>query len=163
MLSIREYAQQTGITYEGARQKVIRYQKELGEHIVVDQNGRKFLDDFAVEFLESHRVEKIKVVQEADRSKEEQIEKLKAEVLRLQTTNENLSSKVIELLEEKTALIEDQANTKAILEVKNKEAEELAEVKKQVAAVQDKADQMEKELKSYTKTWFGLYRKNKYD
>lgn len=53
--TLPQYANSQGITYEAVRRQVIKYQDtELRGHIQI-RNKTKYLDDFAVEFLNEHR------------------------------------------------------------------------------------------------------------
>lgn len=53
--TIPQYANSQGITYEAARRQVVKYlDNELQGHIRV-RNKTKYLDDFAIEFLNEHR------------------------------------------------------------------------------------------------------------
>lgn len=53
--TIPQYANDQGITYEAARRQVVKYlDNELQGHIRV-RNNTKYLDDFAIEFLNEHR------------------------------------------------------------------------------------------------------------
>lgn len=54
MISIKDYANSNGVTYEAVRQQVKRYENELHGHI--HRQGRtQFLDDVAVAILNDHR------------------------------------------------------------------------------------------------------------
>ena len=53
--TIPQYANSQGITYEAARRQVVKYlDNELQGHIRV-RNKTKYLDDYAIEFLNEHR------------------------------------------------------------------------------------------------------------
>ena len=53
--TLPQYANSQGITYEAVRRQVIKYQdSDLLGHIQI-RNKTKYLDDFAVEFLNEHR------------------------------------------------------------------------------------------------------------
>ena len=54
MISIKDYAKESGVTYEAVRQQVKRYQAELEGHIHI-QGRTQYLDDIAVAILNSHR------------------------------------------------------------------------------------------------------------
>ena len=90
MITLKEYAQRSGVTYEAVRKQVIRYKDELGEHVSIVKRT-KYLDDEAVAFLDGKRKENPIFIQEADRS--EKIERLEME-------NKALLVKIAELQEE---------------------------------------------------------------
>ena len=53
-MTVQEYASTYKLSYETVRAKIIRYKEELEGHIKI-RKKTKYLDDFAVEFLENHR------------------------------------------------------------------------------------------------------------
>lgn len=56
MITIKDYAKETGVTYEAVRQRIKRYQEDLNGHI--HRQGRtQYLDDVAVAFLNEHRLQ----------------------------------------------------------------------------------------------------------
>lgn len=54
MISIKDYAQSCGVSYEAIRKKLTQYREELDGHIM-KQGRTQYLDDYAVEFLDKHR------------------------------------------------------------------------------------------------------------
>ena len=90
MISLKDYAKNKGCSYEAIRKKVLKYKKELDEHII-KVNRTKYLDDYAVEFLDKKRTTNPVIVEKYDR--DEEIERLKKE-------KEVLLVKIVELQEE---------------------------------------------------------------
>ena len=90
MVSIKDYAKNKGCSYEAIRKQVIRYKNDLDEHII-KVNRTKYLDDYAVEFLDKKRTTNPVIVEKYDR--DEEIERLKKE-------KEVLLVKIVELQEE---------------------------------------------------------------
>lgn len=87
MVTIKEYAKTKGVSYEAVRKQVNRYHSELKGHI--SKVGRvNYLDEKAVEFLDSKRAESPIIIMET--AKDEQIQ-------RLQDENKALLLKVTEL------------------------------------------------------------------
>ena len=87
MVTLKEYAKNKGISYEAVRKQVARYREALGDHIVV--NGKtQYLDEDAVNFLDSKRA--VNAVHIIEHDKDEQIEEL-------QRQNENMRLKIMEL------------------------------------------------------------------
>ena len=125
MLTIRDYADSHHITYEAVRRQIARYSDELGEHVIVKGN-RKYLDDFAVEFLDDHRQDRPIIV--ADTSRDEQIAAAEAE-------NKNLLIKIAELQER---LLASQASLIDAQKLRL-EAAALEESKKEVQTNLDRA------------------------
>lgn len=90
MVSIREYAENKGCSYEAIRQQVNRYRTELEEHIT--KVGRtQYLDDAAVEFLDQKRTTSPSIVLTVEKA--EEIERLKQE-------NKNLLLQIASLQDE---------------------------------------------------------------
>ena len=116
MISIKDYAKEHNITYEAVRKQIKRYQKELDGHIS-KVNRTKFLDDFAVEFLNEKRKNNPVVIIEAN--KDEQIQRLNEE-------NKALLMKIAELQEQ---LLKEKDNVKLLQEEKIKLLESKQEEK----------------------------------
>ena len=94
MISFKDYAKQNGISYEAVRAQVKRFATELEGHIVRD-GRQQLLDDEAVAFLDSRRASNPVVIYQ--QGKDEQIEELKAENLRLLRKQEMLRDRLDEL------------------------------------------------------------------
>lgn len=90
MISLKDYAKNKGCSYEAIRKQVIRYKNDLDEHII-KVNRSKYLDDYAVEFLDKKRMSNPVIVEKYDR--DEEIERLKKE-------KEVLLVKIVELQEQ---------------------------------------------------------------
>lgn len=115
MISLKDYAKENGVTYEAVRQQVARYKKELEGHI--RKEGRtRFLDDYAVEFLQEHRLkEPIAVFQGSPDA--ELIEALKQENEALKRQKEALYNKLVQVQEQ---LNREKDRTKQLL-IENKD------------------------------------------
>ena len=76
MMTLKQYAEKCGISYEAVRQLVTRHAEEIGDHI--HKQGRtRLLDDTAVQLLDNLRQNQKIIVQRID--PHEEIEALKAE------------------------------------------------------------------------------------
>lgn len=117
MVSIREYAQNKGVSYEAIRKQVNRYRNDLDGHIS-KINRTQYLDEIAVEFLDSKRSENPIVVMETERDEE---------IKRLESENRALIVKVAELqdalLKEKDLVKLLQSEKIELLESKNHKSE----------------------------------------
>lgn len=91
MLSIKEYAEKKGVTYEAIRKQITRYKKELRGKIVV-KNRTTFLTDDAVDFLNEHRAGNPVIVYAENKTSE--IETLRGE-------NKDLLIKIAEIQSER--------------------------------------------------------------
>ena len=99
LVTLKQFADDQGITYEAVRRQVIRHADKLQGHIV-KKNRTQYLDDEAVKILKDRRRESPIVLQTIDQSEEidrltDQIESLKAQLMTAQN----------ELLKEKDRII----------------------------------------------------------
>ena len=115
MITIKDYAESKNISYEAVRKQVKRYADELKDHIVI-KNRTKYLDDFAVEFLNTKRNESPIIVQEV--AKDEELKRLKQEKMNLLIKITQLQE---ELLTEKTVVQQLQQDKIALLESSKEE------------------------------------------
>ncbi len=148
MLSIAEYAKTRGISQTAIRRQLTRYQEELQGHITI-HNRKKMLDDTAVDFLDSHRMQREIIIEQADTELKKELEDLRARMDLMKDQVRVLQEKIIDLQDQKMEYIADQTRNQLLLEMKDQEAADL----------QARLDEAEKEVGRYTKTWFGLYRK----
>lgn len=91
MISIKDYAQENGVSYEAVRQQVIRYKDELAGHIR-KQGRTQYLDDVAVAILNDHRAQNPVVVYNKDAG--EQLRNLRAQVEELEQNEKVLLAKI---------------------------------------------------------------------
>lgn len=117
MVSLKEYAKNKGVSYEAVRKQVNRYKDELKGHIS-KVNRTQYLDEEAVDFLDSKRAESPIIIMESGKDDE---------IQRLEMENKALLLKVAELQE---ALLKEKDQVKLLqnekielLEAKNQKAE----------------------------------------
>ena len=177
LVTIKQFADSQGITYEAVRRQVARYSEELSDHII-RQNRTQYLDEKAVEFLKERRRESPIVLQTIDQGEEigrlqDQVESLKAQLVTAQNKLLEAQERVISLQDEAQKALEDRARYTALLEDhedQKKKLKETADVLRRVEADRDDAvqraqdlqterDEAVRESKSYYKSWFGFYRK----
>lgn len=104
MLSLKDYAQSAGVSYEAVRQQVNRYKMELSGHI--QKEGRtQFLDDEAIAFLDRKR-------------QENPVVKMAAEIKELETVLQ-AKDEQIKLLREKIALLESELESERMPKKRN--------------------------------------------
>ena len=144
MLSVKEYAKLRNISYEAARQSILHHKKELDGHII-KQGKTRYLDETAVELMDQWRVVKLPNLSVVEPSKEETIDGLKNEVIRLNQQLVSLYERIDELQEESKKGIEARARV------------ELLESSAQSAKEEQTA--LKNELDRYKPFIFGLYRK----
>jgi len=177
MTTIREYAREHGVSYEAIRKQIARYAKDLDGHITTKRQT-KYLDDFAVSFLDDRRRESPVVVFNQDRSDEvkllrDQVEALKNELMTTQ-------KRVIELQSENQLMIEAKVKYDLLLESSNEKSATIDTLREDLKVARRDTDQAREDLKtaradadqirkerdeaqadarSYQKSIFGLYRK----
>ena len=99
-LTLKQYAEEAGVTYEAVRQQVVRYKVDLGDHVIY-QGRTRLLDDYAQSFLKAKRTSNPIVVVQQDRDSE--LEQLrnenKALLLKITQLQDSLNSKNEQLLE----------------------------------------------------------------
>ena len=158
MISIKDYANETGVSYEAVRQRIKRYEEDLTGHI--HRQGRtQYLDDVAVAFLNDHRLQNPVVVY--DKGAGEDFRELQDE---LQETKalakeywDQLKAKegTMRLLIEENKELRLQASSVALLEANN----EAARVK--TAQAEKEAQEARQELvKAHTAFEEDLTKKN---
>ena len=113
MTTIREYAKRKGVSYEAIRKQIARYREDLDGHITTKRQT-KYLDDFAVSFLDDRRRDSPIIVYNQERSEEVQLLKDQVESLRneLMTTQK----RVIDLQSENQLMIEAKIKYDLLLE-----------------------------------------------
>lgn len=138
MVSIKDLAAQNNVTYEAVRQQVQRYTSELEGHIFV-QGRTKYLDDYAVEFLNSKRDANPVVVY--DVNKDSEIERLENEnallrmkLLEKQEKIEKLQDKLLEAAETPVLLLTAQNDLLAT-------QAELSEAQEKIKVLSDELDE----------------------
>ena len=179
--SMRDYSRLRAVSYEAIRQQVSRYEKELSGHTKKD--GKKILlDEWAVSFLDKHRMTRTVVVKADSDESEREIKKLQEDKDRLIAELDKAKSMIIGLQKENGALLADNARSEALLMIADKEHDELTEAKQrlndstqelieisrnlaksrdELAKKDDVISKKDDELSQYRPTWFGLYKKVK--
>lgn len=99
-VSLGDYARQKETTYEAVRKQVKRYEQELEGHIFKEGRTR-FLDEYAVEFLEERRNKNPVTIINNNKADElaaakEEIAELKAKISLLENKNDALTAALID-------------------------------------------------------------------
>ncbi len=153
LTTIRQFAEEQGVSYEAIRRQLVRYTEELNGH-VVRQNRTQFLDNYAVEFLRNKRRENPVVVVNPDLN--EEIEELRAKLFASHSALLEEKDKIIHLQEELQTAIEAKAKYELLLEKHSDQEKQMEELRNQ-------RDAAVAEAASYRKSIFGFYRKQKRD
>ena len=168
MISIKDYAQSRGVNYEAVRRQVKQFKtedKEFKSHIQESkQRGvSTLLDFYAIEYLDKHRLPRPVIVRASTDETQQELERLRNELAKAMNelnsakdTIINLTNEKLSLTEEKFKAIEDKTRFETIL---GQTERDLAEYK----LIRDNLNQelalKDKEISSYKKTVFGLYKK----
>lgn len=139
VISLKEYAEQSHISYEAVRKQVIRYAAELEGHIIKD-GRQQFLDEEAVAFLDEKRKKNPVVIYQAN--KDEEIERLQKEKEALLLKLAAVQNQLIQAQEENKSLIEENCKI-FLLEADNEAA------KQKIEATEEQLHVTEEVAKSY--------------
>lgn len=137
MESIKNYAKTRNISYEAARKQVKRYSVELEGHIRT-QNRTQYLDNYAVELLDSHRQSSPIVIMQQD--KDDELQQLRTENKALLQQVAALQDKLLTAQEnaiaaaKQTVLLDAAQADKAALQERVKELEAERDAARQEAA-----------------------------
>lgn len=142
MITIKDYAAEKNVTYEAVRKQIVRYKKELKNHIV-KKNRTQFLDEYAVNFLNDRRKENAITVINTERT--EYIKELEQDNRRLYKKIEQLQEQLLEAQKtaSKTLLLESNVNT----------------LQKENNALKTQNMSLQNDLNLFKPSVFGFYRK----
>ena len=177
LMTLKQFAEDQGISYEAVRRAVKRHGDKLTGHII-ENDGIRYLDEEAVKILKERRRESPIVVQTMDQGEEireltAQIESLRAQLMQAQ--NELLSSKdrIIALQDEVKAGIEDKTKYQLLLTDNEEQKRKLRDAEADLDQEREmrqylqrkneeqgkQIEELRKEADSFEKSWFGFYRK----
>lgn len=146
MITIRDFAAQMGCGVANIYKHIKQNSTELDGHIE-KKGSKQYLDQHAQEFLSS--LISPKAIKVEDEVLLEEINKLRALVVDLTTKNNVLITENAKLLVERSEI-----DSKRLLLEKDINILETAK-----KSALDEAEALKKELNSYEKTLFGLYKK----
>ena len=166
MKTIRQFAEEQAVSYEAIRRQISSiYHEDLKDHII--KKGRtQYLDEFALEFLRKKRRENPVIVEVQDTR--EELDQLKDDNQALRNQIMHLQQQIINLQQEKTQLIEYKIKNDALLELHEKDkeqvatlSEELGKAKAEADTARAEADSARAEADSYKPSLFGFFRKKR--
>lgn len=169
MISVADYSKTRQVSQTAIRRQLQRYQEELEGHIIIE-NRKRMLDDYAVSFLDQHRMQRNIVIKQAE---DKATQELLSEIDRLKTELLQEKERVIQLHQRAELLSEYKLKSELLLEENNRTQEdlketreklrsadqELYETKAKLVETDQKLEEAETELNSFIKSWFGFYRK----
>lgn len=154
--SLREYAQDRGVSYEAVRKAVKRHQAELGDHIT-EQNRKRYIDDAGQAMLDRYR--QINTVTILEGNVNEELERLKAELERRDQQIMKLQERIIEDQEQKIGLIEYKARAELLIEQKEHQEAELKAKDAELQELKAELAEERRRAQSFKRGLFGFYRK----
>lgn len=181
MLSIAEYVKQRGVSQTAVRRQLARYAEELEGH-TPKINRKTMLDDVAIQILDSHRMPREVIIQQASEDVQKEINDLRAQIDLMKDKTIELQNVIIDLQAQNTALIENKGKSDMLLgmmeeykdksdmllELMEKDKGEMQELREkndilsgQVSELENHLQTAKAEADSYERSWFGLYRKKK--
>ena len=177
LMTLKQFADDQGISYEAVRRAVKRHGDKLTGHII-ENDGIRYLDEEAVKILKERRRESPIVVQTIDQGEEireltAQIESLRAQLMQAQNELLNSKDRIIALQDEVKAGIEDKAKYQFLLADHEEQKKKLEEAEADLDQEKEmrqylqrqneeqgkQIEELRKEADSYEKSWFGFYRK----
>lgn len=179
-VSLKQFADDQGISYEAVRRQVNRYSDQLSGHIIKQSRvkGGQLLDQWAVDFLKERRRASPIVFQTIDQGEQigeltAQVDSLKAQLMSAQNKLLEAQERIIKLQDEAKQMLVDHASYTALLEDNEAKTKMLQEAEEQLQQIQkereedllaikdlqDQRDQALRESQSFHRSWFGFYRK----
>ena len=163
LVTIKQFADSQGISYEAVRKQLHKYSEELSGH-VIRKDRTRYLDEVAVKFLQERRRESPIILQNMDQGEEisrlmDQVESLRAQLVSAQNKLLESQERIISLQDEAQKALEDKARYTALLEDNETKEKKLQETEERLRRVEAERDEAVQESKSYYKSWFGFYRK----
>lgn len=143
MTTIRDYARTHNVSYEAIRKQIAKYRGDLEGHIIT-KGKTKYLDDFAVEYLDQRRKESpVSVVHweetEVVRALRDQIDALKNELMTTQ-------KRVIELQSDNQLMIEAKTKYDLLLESSNEKTATIESLREDLTESRKTSDQLRERL-----------------
>ena len=156
--TIKALASQQKVSYQSIWKLVVKYENELSGHIVT-KNKVRYLDPEAVDYILQKRRDHPLVAMNDDQSaiiesQIREINELKAKIDALQEQIKSRDGMIIEIQKDLQAKQEFQIRNEYLLEDNQR-------MKEEVTSAKDELKDARKELESYERTIFGLYRKKK--
>ncbi|MCR5291229.1 MAG: hypothetical protein K6E51_14675 [Treponema sp.] len=158
--TLKDFAAEQNVSYEAIRRQVKNYSGDLEGHVII-KNRTQFLDEYAVNFLKQKRRENPVIVMHTEAN--EQVEELKAQVDLLKSKLLAAQEQILALKNEEQKALEAKIRSEILLEDNKAKEEALRAAAVREAEIQRLCDQAQAEVRSYHKTFFGLYKKTSVD
>ena len=151
MISIKDYAESRNVSQVAVRKQILRYQEDLKGHII-QEHRRRMLDDEAAAFLDKHRQPREIIIEKADEIAKKEIENLQLQLSMAQSKIIALQDTIISLKDQQTEFVRMQEQNRFLLEQKKENSQ-------QIQTIQEELTEVKNELNSFSKSWFGFWRK----
>lgn len=166
-MTLKQYADDQGISYEAVRKQVIRYAEELSDHIIT-QDRKKYLDQYAVKFLTERRRESPIILMNMDQNEEnqrlkEEIESLRVKLMTAQNELLKEKDRIISLQDEAKKTLEDRARYTALLEESKAKDDKLKEMTGQVGDLSRQIEEKDGQIRTIQTEADGLRRQSEED
>ena len=163
LVTIKQFADSQGISYEAVRKQLHKYSEELSGH-VIRKDRTRYLDEVAVKFLQERRRESPIILQNMDQGEEisrlmDQVESLRAQLVSAQNKLLESQERIISLQDEAQKALEDKARYTALLEDNEAKEKKLQETEERLRRVEAERDEAVQESRRFYKSLFGFYRK----
>ena len=163
LVTIKQFADSQGISYEAVRKQLHKYSEELSGH-VIRKDRTRYLDEVAVKFLQERRRESPIILQNTDQGEEisrlmDQVESLRAQLVSAQNKLLESQERIISLQDEAQKALEDKARYTALLEDNEAKEKKLQETEERLRRVEAERDEAVQESRRFYKSLFGFYRK----
>lgn len=174
MITIKEYAEQKGVSHQAVYKQIQTHLGELEEHIIT-QGRTRYLTDEAVAILEKYRDTNVQIIERTNDKEliaelKQNIEKLLQRENELEREKSSLSIELKEVYKkqaEDARLVASAENNRFLLEEKTKKLQEQEQLYLSAKAEADSLylqnQTLQAELKTFEKTVFGFFRKRKKD
>lgn len=154
--TVSEIAEMRGVSERAIYKQIKTHSKELEGHIEKIK-GKQWLDEYAVKLLEEASSNSAPVVVE-DASKRE-LEELRAELEKIKAEREAENKQFRELAMNMGKLVEEHNKNATLIAESKLYIEQRDNIQKELDEMKLKYEEVEHEVESFKKTWFGLYRK----
>ena len=161
MISIKEYAQSKGVSYEAVRRQVKEFKNKDAEFKSHIQESKQrgvstLLDEWAIDYLDKHRLPRPVIVRASEDETQRELENLRNQLAKAMNELNSAKDTIIRLQDEKLALTEEKS---LAIEDKTRATTQLELREKDLAESKAEIGKLNQELGSYKKTLFGFYKK----
>lgn len=156
VITLREYAENNGISYEAVRRQVIRHKKELGKHLTKEK-GTQYLDETAQAILDKHRSSNPTVIME--RRIDNDYRELSQQIMQKDAQIQALQAQLLQAQAEATKLIEYKTKVELLAESRDELKDRNKQLEDDNRELTSKLEVANYELNTFKPSILGFYRK----